>query len=303
MSRRALLLMVTLVLSLPFAAADEKELSGPQVGEKLPSFKVKGVYAAAGKELDFVKQAAGKPTLLVFVHDANRPSIGLTRVLMNYALTRSKDGLNSGVVWLAKDTTEAEGTLKKIRHAMAEKAPTGISVDGEEGPGSYGLNRKMTLTILVANKGKVTANFALVQPSMEPDLPKVLKAIVKEVGGKEPKLSDLPGAVAKRPDAKGRDEKLPNLLRAVIQLKATDKEVDKAAAAVEAHIKTNEAAKKEVGRITRTIVGAGKVENYGTKKAQEYIRRWAKKYGGEAKAKEKEKAKDKGKEQRRGEKP
>jgi len=49
---------------------------------------------------------------------------------------------------------------------MADKAPTGISPDGEEGPGSYGLNRKMTLTILVANKGKVTANFALVQRTL-----------------------------------------------------------------------------------------------------------------------------------------
>jgi hypothetical protein len=298
---RWLLLMVALCLSLPAAAADEeKELSGPQVGEKLPSFKVKGAYAAAGKELDFVKQAGGKPIVLVFVHEPNRPSIGLTRVLMNYALTRAKDGLHAGVVWLAKDTTAAEAQLKTVRHAMADKAPTGISVDGQEGPGSYGLNRKMTLTILVGNKGKVTGNFALAQPSMQSDLPKVLKAIVKEVGGKVPALKDLPGAMPKRDDGKGGpDENLAPLIRAVIRKGASDKEVDKAAAAVEAYIKKNEAARKEVGRIASTIVGSGKLENYGTKRAQEHIRAWAKKYGGEAKEKEKAKEKDK----RRGEKP
>ena len=51
-----LLMMVTLTLGLPCAADDEKEVSGPQVGEKLPSFKVKGAYAAAGK--DDLKQVA-----------------------------------------------------------------------------------------------------------------------------------------------------------------------------------------------------------------------------------------------------
>ena len=63
-------------------SAQEKIFSGPQPCEKLPPFKVRGVFdAEAGKDLDFVTKAAGKPILLVFVHDANRPSIGLTRVV------------------------------------------------------------------------------------------------------------------------------------------------------------------------------------------------------------------------------
>jgi hypothetical protein len=35
-----------------------------------------------------------------------------------------------------------------------------------------------------------------------------------------------------------------------------------------------------VGRIARTIVEGGKLENYGTSRAQEYLRKWAKEYGG-----------------------
>src|SRR5687767_15568811 len=124
--------------------------SGPQVGEKLPPFLVRGAFDAdAGKELDFVKQASGKPLVLVFVHDANRPSIGMTRALTSYTVGRAKDGLVTGVVWLDDDVTEAENMLKRIRHALTAGAPTGISLDGKEGPGSYGLNRNVTLTILV----------------------------------------------------------------------------------------------------------------------------------------------------------
>jgi hypothetical protein len=145
-------------------AADEPVFSGPQVGEKLPGFKVRGVFDKdAGKELDFVTQAAGKPIVLIFVHDVNRQSISMTRILSQYTASRAKEGLATGVVWLDDDATAAENTLKRIKHALAQNAPIGISLDGREGPGSLGLNRNVTLTILVGKEGKVTANFALVQ--------------------------------------------------------------------------------------------------------------------------------------------
>src|SRR5262249_32679956 len=155
-------------------AADEV-FSGPQKGEKLPPLKVRGVYdKAAGKEMDFVKEAKGGPIVLIFVHDLNRPSIAMTRVLGEYTVSRAKDGRATGGVWLSDDATEAEATLKRIRHAMPKGAPTGIALGGKEGPGSYGLNRNVTLTILVGKDNKVSANFALVQPSLQSDLPKVL---------------------------------------------------------------------------------------------------------------------------------
>src|SRR5262249_24866236 len=69
----------------------ERLFSGPQVGEKLPPFRVRGVFDAdAGKDLDFVTQAAGKPVVLVFVHDVNRQSVGMTRALTGYTVGRAK---------------------------------------------------------------------------------------------------------------------------------------------------------------------------------------------------------------------
>ena len=276
-----LLTVVAVALAAPAIPADDPVFSGPQVGEKLPPLKVRGVFdAEAGKEIDFVTRAGGKPIVLVFVHEANRPSIGLTRTLTTYTAGRAKDGLHTGVVWLADDATEAEAALKRMRHALAKDAPIGISPDGKEGPGAYGLNRNATLTILVGKDGKVTANFALVQPSLQADLPKILKAVVAVAGGELPKLETLPGMRAEPKDRPAADPKLPGLMRAVIQKTATKEAVDRAAAAVEDYVKGNEAARREVGRIARTIIEGGKLDNYGTAPAREYLRKWAKEYGG-----------------------
>jgi hypothetical protein len=263
-------------------AADEKVFSGPQVGEKLPAFKVRGVFdEAAGKELDFVSQAGGKPIVLVFVHDVNRQSIGMTRVLTGYTTGRAKEGLATGVVWLTDDATEAENSLKRMRHALTPKAPTGISVDGREGPGSYGLNRNIMLTILVGKEGKVTGNFALVQPSLQADLPKILESVVAVAGGQVPKLDELEGMrdMMRRAPTDGQAPNLRPLLTPVIKRDAAKEDVEKAAKALEEHVAKDEAAKKELGRIASTIVNAEKVENYGTARCQEYLRKWAKEYG------------------------
>jgi hypothetical protein len=281
---RRFMILPVMALILRFVGtmpADDPVFSGPQVGEKLTAFKVRGAFEPdAGKDLDFVSAAKGKPIVLVFVHEANRPSIGLTRILTTYTKSRAKDGLTTGVVWLSDDATEAENTLKRIKHALAEGVPTGIFPDGREGPGSYGLNRKVTLTILVGNKDKVTANFALVQPSLQADLPKILDAVVKEVGGKAPKLEEIEGLKEmKKEVGKEPDPNLRALLRPVIQKDAKPEDVDKAAKAVEEYVAKNEPARAEVGRIANTIINAGKLEDYGTARAQEYLKKWAKEYG------------------------
>jgi hypothetical protein len=278
-------LMLALAVNLwPGSAlgADETVFSGPQPGEPLVPFVVRGVFdEAAGKELDFVTQANGKPLVLIFVHDLNRQSISMTRILSSYTVSRAGDGLVTGVVWLDDDATEAENTLKRIRHALAPGAPTGISVDGREGPGAYGLNRNVMLTILVGNHGKVTANFALIQPSLQVDLPKMLEQIVAVAGGAVPQLEDLPGvrAMMRRQAASEPDDNLRALLRQVIRRDAAAEQVDEAARRLEEYLDSHESARVEVGRIANTIIVAGNLTNYGTERAQEYLRKWAKDFG------------------------
>lgn len=271
------------------ARGEDKVFSGPQPGEKLSSFKANGVFDdQAGKELDLVKDAGGKPLVLVFVHEFNRPSLGTIRAVMSYAAPKAKDSkLVAGVVMLSADTTATEELLKRARQALPKDVPITISPDGLEGPGAYGLNRQMTLTVLVAKEGKVTSNFALVQPSVQADAPKIAAAIADALGERPPTAKELgvdDAAKAGRPKAKakgddGQDPNLAPLLRAVIRKDASKEEVEEAAKKVAEYIEKNPRAAAQVGQIAKRIVDSGKLENYGTAEAQEHIRAWAKKYG------------------------
>jgi hypothetical protein len=248
----------------------------------LAPFSVIGVFdEAEGKEMDFVREAKDKPIVLIFVHDLNRLSISMTRVLSTYTASRKKDGLHTGVVWLDDDKSNANATLKRIRHGLAKDAPVGISVDGREGPGSYGLNRNVMLTILVGKDRKVTANYAIVQPSLQVDLPKILKSVVEVAGGEIPKLESLEGMqeMMRQPASKeGENVNLRSWLQPIIRLNAKKEDVEKAALEFEKFLEGNIPAQKEIGRITNTIINAGKLENYGTATTQEYFRKWAKQY-------------------------
>ena len=359
--------LVSLSLEVRAEEAESAVFSGPQKGEKLLPFKVLGVYdEVAGKELDFVTAAGGKPILLVFVHKLTRPAFGLTRILTSFGLERKKD-IFTGLVWLheADDRSKAEAYLTRARGSLRIQVPAGISLDGAEGPGAYGLNRYVTLTVLVANENKVTANFALVQPN-DTDAPKILGEVVKLIGGKAPTLEELRrsgryamrmdprltrmfrrlqsndlapeklqeivsevneyvgenrgrqrqlGSIAtlrtraadfetkgtaaarkqveawakkygrmreeRQPQRRGRDARLGELLRRVIQKDATPQEVDKAVAEVEKYIADNSARQHELGEITSRVVGGELFADggYGIPKAREQLKKWAEKYG------------------------
>jgi hypothetical protein len=223
----------------------------------------------------------------VFVHDINRQSVAMTRILTGYTHGRAKDGLATGVIFLDDDATAAQERVTRMKHALTEGVTTGVSVDGREGPGSYGLNRNVTLTILVGKGNKVTANYALVQPSLQVDLPKILASVIEVAGGKVPDIAKLPGMPESMGGRMGGGERgdgsgAPNLrplLGPLIRLNASEADVDRAAEAVEAAAAKDPKVRAEVGRVANTIIDAGKLEQYGTPKAQEYLRKWAAEYG------------------------
>jgi hypothetical protein len=187
----------------PSAEATAPEFSGPQQGEKLVGFRMRHLTGdEEGGEIDPVEDAAGKPLVLVFVHEINRPSIGLSRVLLTYAAQHRSDGVRAAMVFLPADATATEDFVKRAAHALPEGVPIGASIDGAEGPGAHGLNRKVTLTILVAKENRVTANFALVQPSLQADGPKIAAAIASAGGFEPPTAAEL--AKIAEPARRGR---------------------------------------------------------------------------------------------------
>ncbi|MBV10793.1 MAG: hypothetical protein CMN21_16430 [Rubinisphaera sp.] len=277
-------MLLILLCNCSLISAEDSIYSGPQANELLPPLKVKGMIGEhSGKEFDFMELADKQPVFLIFVHARTRPAFGLTNALMKYAASRKKDGLASAVVFLTSDATETAKWMNTVQKHFAKEVEWTLSPDGLEGPGAYGLNRNVTLTVLIGKDGKVTENFALIQPSLPADSPKIFKALVAAIGsGEVPDLNELAGARYQEQPDRGMtstdDPKLVEMLRAVINKQATPEAVDVAASKLEDYLENNRLAQQHLGRVTNTVVNSDRLETYGTPPAREYLKKWAKEY-------------------------
>lgn len=281
-----LLLLCVLAISQNTQAQSDELLSGPQPGESIPALVVQEFKTdGSGTEKDLTELAGEKPFVIVFFHERTRPAFGLMNAVMRFS--ESRKDLSASLVFLTADSTETETWLKQVRGLIAQKIVVAVSPDGLEGPGAWGLNRNVALTVVVGEKGKVTQTFALRQPAVDSDGPKILQAIADVTGGGEiPKVSDLtggngrPGRMERNVDRNAASPevaaKLRELLRPVIQKDAVEADVKAAAEAVEKEAASNEAFRRELAAACGRIIDSGRLDNYGTPVARDYIRTWAK---------------------------
>ena len=273
-------IIALLVMVAPSFGADPV-FSGPQPGESIVPFQTKVVFGDdAGKTIDVLTDES--PALTIFVHEVTRPSIGITRLLATYATKLKK--LDTHVIFLTDDGPATEAWMKRARHALPRGVSPLISVDGIEGPGVYGLNRHVQVTALVTKDGKVTDNFALVQPSIQADAPKIGKAMAQAVGEKEaPTLKQMGFEPPQRQRLMAQNQLPPQqnaiyrqYMAPVIRGK-TKEDVEKAAREVEAYAAKHPWFRNKVHDASSMIVGGGKLANYGQiETARDFLRKWAK---------------------------
>ena len=279
--------MLTLLVT-PAALAADTVFSGPQVGEKTTPFKVMEVAGPnKGKERDPITENAGAPTALVFISAIERSIVPLLRVVDQYGAEHTNQ-LKTELVFLFADRVAGEERGKAVASSVKLRSRVGLSLDGAEGPGNYGLNKECMMTILAAKENKVTANFALVQPGIA-DAPKVIAALAKICGDTNPPTAeqlserqvtragggqrmardgaattersaarpqaDFPGAV---PD----DAKLNSLLRQCIRPANDDATVDKLFKDIEAYIQGNADLTRQASNGWVRVLHFG--ERYGT---------------------------------------
>ena len=169
-----------------FKTAGGKALfSGPQPGEKIPPFKVTGLNGdRLGKVFDPVRLAGGKPQVLIFMDDNGVGIRGLfgTASLLSQIAEKSDKQLHLAAVLLGDDPAKLQGFGKRFGERLSGVV-MGASPDGRDGPGALGLNRTISMTVIVARDGKVTHNFVFPQSMLYPD-PHVLGAIASAIGQK-----------------------------------------------------------------------------------------------------------------------
>jgi hypothetical protein len=248
---------------------DKEIFSGPQPGEKVPPLKVRVVIGDnAGEDVDIVSDAKGKPIFLIFMNEWNEQVAELMRVITLYAEQREKPELATAVVWLTSDPNDLEAKLKRARPHMPRNTPVGISLDGPEGPGAYGLNRHVQMTILIVDSNVVTSNFALVQPSTNGDSVAVLRELVKVIGGKPPTLAEV---LSPR-----HQQFVATRIELMVDKSASDERVQQLARGLESFVRSRREAKIKLGQVSSEIIQGGRFSD--RKKAIGYLRKWAKEY-------------------------
>ena len=173
------------------AAVGDSFPSGPPVGDKLPDFKAHAYFGPdAGKEFKLLDKVKGGPTLLIFMHAPGdhaitRPGLQFLRPVDKYASACEK--LATQIVWTTADREKTEAFLKRAENSLGLKSPVSICLDGgKDGPGTYGLNDKVQITVLIARDSKVVANFALADPNAT-DSSRVIAALAKLLGKDAPR--------------------------------------------------------------------------------------------------------------------
>ena len=162
--------------------------SGPQPGEKLPPLKVKGIKGETkDKTYDVIAKADGE-VLVLFLQDESRLGLrgllGISRLLAQIA-EKSEQIMHISAVFLGDTPNPLENRASKLD--IPSRVLLSISQEGREGPGSYGLNRNVAQTVIIAKNGKVLHNFAFTQPMLRPD-PYVLGAVGDAIGVKSATL-------------------------------------------------------------------------------------------------------------------
>ncbi len=167
--------------------------SGPQPGEKLPPLMAKGINGdVKDKTYDVIAKAGGQP-LVLFLQDESglglRGLVGISRLLAQI-VEKSEQKMHISAVFLGDTPDTVENQASRLVSHIPSGVLLGISQDGREGPGSYGLNRSVAQTVIIAKDGKVLHNFAFTQPMLRPN-PYLLGAVGEAIGIKPATLEKL----------------------------------------------------------------------------------------------------------------
>lgn len=166
-----------------FKAEGETVFSGPQPGEKVLAFKAASLAGEnKGKEIDPVTAGGNNPQILFFQDESGvavRGLFGVVNAIGKIDQKTEKD-LHVACIFLSDDPHSITSRFEQVFPRLREQGIDVIAVskDGRDGPGTYGLNRTVSQTIILARDGKVTRNFVFRQGMLYAD-PHVMGGIAE----------------------------------------------------------------------------------------------------------------------------
>lgn len=170
------LCMMILLTGFAFARAEDMK-SGPQPGDDVGAFTVE---KCAGNEDDGVEtgeklcyrcKLGNRPVVAVFARSADKNLTSLMSELDSVVGRHEDKKLASFVNLIGKDSEslkEKAGWL--VKESKAKRIAVVVPEETENGPADFQLNEKADVTVLVYNKGKVIANYALPTDGLKKDV-------------------------------------------------------------------------------------------------------------------------------------
>ena len=159
--RANIVVLSGLMFSLSVSAAEGPCISGPKAGQRPgPYSSVMCTGEQRGKSHCFICETQDRPAVIVFTRSLSDPlgklAVGLGRALSEY----KKNDLRAWITLLHEDQSKIDAdVLKWVKTHTVHSVPVGVFED-IDGPPSYRLNRDADVTILLAVKQKVVANYA-----------------------------------------------------------------------------------------------------------------------------------------------
>jgi hypothetical protein len=172
--------LTALAFVLAVGLADEKLVSGPQVGQAVPGpfhpLNITGENAGE-KQCLFCKNGT-KPVAMIFAREMSEP---LTQLLkkIDTATAEHKDAKMGSFVVFLNDEEGLASRLKEL--ADREKIQTCVlSIDNPAGPRAYKVAKNADVTVVLYTDHTVKANYAFEKGQMkDKDIDQIVESISK----------------------------------------------------------------------------------------------------------------------------
>lgn len=184
--RRMISASATIAAMLAVSVVVAAELkSGLQPGQRIGAFNVVKVAGAAddgvsvGDELCYRCKYGARPMVMVFARTADESLGKLAKELDTAVSANSEKQFKAFVNVMSSDRDAAEKAAKDFCEANGLKnVPVVVPVEFQNGPGDYGINPEVDLTIIVAANSQVAASHAVAKGSLNEE---TIKAVLADI--------------------------------------------------------------------------------------------------------------------------
>ena len=157
----SLRMSLTIVAMASVALCDEPLVSGPQIGERVVSFKVKDCTGPQmGGTLCYQCAYGDRPVVAIFTRRLGDDVISLAKQIDTTVAKRSDQKMAAFVIYLSDNPDTAAPALRKIAEtSKLSKTPLTV-FPTRVGPAGYAIAPDADITVLMWVDQKVTANRA-----------------------------------------------------------------------------------------------------------------------------------------------